>query len=173
MYKEGGIPLERATLIADAMIEGAAAHPGDPAGASGELAALAFREAHMQVSWGAAAAVFKALFGIAAGGLWTISDDRDRFDSMYETALRAAGRMNPDMHHFFERMSSEDIKRPKGMDTYVWDFFYGASGLTIQMWADLAAGIDYRAAARLPEHARIMDVCRAHYKAALVATRME
>ena len=173
MSEAGRIPLKRATLVTDAMLEGASAYPDDPTEASGEATVRAFREAHMQVSWGAAAVVFEALFGIAAGGLWTVSDDRDRFDSMYASAIESAGRMNPDMHHFFERMDDEDVKRPKDMDTHIWDFFYGASGLKIEGWAGLAAGIDYKAAACLPEHARMMDACRAHYKAALLATRME
>ena len=169
MSEEGSIPPERATLITDAMLDGAFAYPKDPAEAASELTVRAFREAHMQVSWGAAAVVFEALFGIAAGGLWVVSDDRDRFDSMYGTALRAAGRMNPDMRLFFVRMNDDDMKRPKDTDTRIWDFFYGASGLTIGGWANLAADIDYRAAARLPEHARMMDVCRLYYGIASAA----
>ena len=160
MSEECGIPLKRATLITDAMLEGVSAYPEDPAKAVGEAAVRAFREARMQASWGAAAVVFEALFGIAAGGLWTISGDRDRFGSMYGTALRAAGRMNPDMHLFFGPLHDDDMKRPKDMDTRVWDFYYVASGLKIEGWAELAAGIDYRAAARLPENAGMMDECR-------------
>ena len=169
MSEVGRIPPERATLITDAMLEGASSYPDDPAEASREAAFRAFREAHMLVSWGAAAAVFLVLFGIAASGLWTISKDRDRFDSVYGAALRAAGRMNPDMHLFFEHMNDEDVKRPKDVDTRAWDFLYGASGLTTEGWADLAAGMEYRAAAPLTESVRMMDECRLYYDVASAA----
>ena len=169
MSKAGRIPPERATLIADAMLDGASAYPDDPAEAASEAAVRAIGEAHMQVSWGAAAAVLGVLFGIVASGLWRASDDRDRFDSMYWTALRAAGRMNPDMHLFFERMNDEDVKRPKDMNTRVWDFFYGASGLTMEEWADLVAGADYKAWGSIPENGRMMDECRLYYSIASAA----
>ena len=169
MSEEGRIPLARTTLITDAILEGASAYPDDPAEASGEATVRAFRETHMQVTWGAASVVFGALFGIVAGGLWTASDDRDRFDSMYETALKAAGRMNPDMRLFFERLDDDESKHPEDVDTHVWDFFYGAAGIPMEEWAYFAAEMDYKAAARISGNARMMDECRLYYEVASAA----
>ena len=159
----GGIPLESASVIPDVMFKGAAKCRNGPE-SKGEAVVRALRTAHMWTSMAAATATFCTLYGLTAGAAWKASGDRERFESAYEQAVRAAGRMDMTAHLAFERIPphTEDGLEISATDD-VWEFFYSASGRSMAEWTDVALGIDYRAVADSPENAPLMDSYKSAY----------
>ena len=164
-----GLPLERAEIIPNAILEGARVYLNDTYQSNGEAAVRAVRTANMWVSMRAATVVFQNIYGLAVGAAWAATPDRDRFESIYERALETAGRMDPDIEWIFNPLV--DLSDPEfdEMETAMWDFFYDASGHTLAQWAEVAREVDYRSAALLPENAPIMEAYRAHYNRSAVA----
>ena len=164
-----GLPLERAELIPNAMLEGARVYPTNTVESTGEVAVRAIRTAHMWVSLRAATVVFQNIYGLAVGAAWAATPDRGRFESMYERALETAGRMDPDIEYVFNIMADLSDPELDKMHTAMWDFFYDASGHTLAQWAEVAREVDYRSVALLPENAPIMEAYRAYYNRSAVA----
>ena len=162
----GGLSLEKATIITDGMLEGALQYRRDPDQAAGEVAVRAIRTAHMWVSMRVGVVMFHGLFGLLVGAAWAASSDKDRFEDMYKTALEAAGDMDPDIHYLFNPLLQfiSDSKFDE-LDTQVRDFFYGASGYTLDEWAKMVQELNYKDAALLPENAPLMKAYRSKYEA--------
>lgn len=163
----GEISLEKATIITDAMLEGALQYRHDADQAAGEVTVRAVRTAHMWVSKKVGAVVFHEIFGLLAGAAWAVSSDKNRFEDMYKTALEAAGNMDPDIYHLFRPILEFALEYELyELDTLVWDFFYDASGYTLDEWAKMVQELNYKDAALLPENAPLMKAYRSGYEAA-------
>ena len=163
-----GGPPDLASAIPAAMLEGALEYPDDGPEASGEAAVRAARTAHTWASTRAATSAFRAAYGMAAGAAWASAPDRDRFESIHDPALKAAGGLDPVVHYAFDTLKEHSWEEPPfdDADEHVWAFFYGASGRTMAGWVEIARGVDYRAAATSPQNAALINAYRVSYDAA-------
>lgn len=160
-----GAPQERASEITAAMLDGARWYPHDGAEASGEVAVRAVRVAHHRAPQAAARAAFCAAYSLAAGGAWTAAPDRDRFESAHGRALDSAAGVDRMIRYAFDKLKARSWKEPPFEDAYedMWEFFSGASGLSVSEWAGMAQKADYRAAATAAENAALIKAyARAH-----------
>ena len=169
MSNAGGISVEQAALITEDMRKGALECRNDPIGAAGEVVARARSMAQMRFSRSVATVSFQAMYELMVGAVWAASGDRSRFESVYESALKAAGSMDPDIHHLFDPLNDEADAKPEMMSMDAWYFFYDASGRDMSEWAEIARRADYRGAALLPENAPIIDAYRSFHEAAIGA----
>ena len=160
----GDLPLETAALIPKAMLEGARIYRDNTEEAAGEVAVRAIRTAHMWVSRRAGTAVFCGIYELIAGATWAASTDTVRFENMYKRALKVAGNMDPRIKLLFNPLADDESDIDDELDLGIWDFFYGASGHTLDEWARIAGTVDYKAAALLPENAPMMDLYRSYYE---------
>ncbi|MBI1657919.1 MAG: hypothetical protein IS632_03980 [Thaumarchaeota archaeon] len=104
---------------------------------------------------------------VAVGAARASSPDRDRFESIYARALKAAGELDPVVCRAFDQFAKYSWKEPPSShaDECVWEFFYGASGRNTAGWVEIACGVNYRAAASR-QNGALTNAYRISYDAA-------